>query len=71
LVSSERAVSGRRFGEPDARIKPAAEVPPRHIDHGRFALTELVEPYSTAQQLLGPWLATFRDEDLFARLKNG
>jgi hypothetical protein len=27
--------------------------------------------YPVAEQLLGPWLATFRSEDVFERLRNG
>ncbi len=71
LVSSERAVSGRRFGDPVARIVPTADVPPRHVDHDRFAISELLDAYSAARQLLGPWLATFREDEVFERLANG
>jgi hypothetical protein len=71
LVSSERAVPGGRFGEPDARISPVADVPTRHAENALFAITDLLDPYAAAEQLLGPWLATFRDESLFERLRNG
>lgn len=69
LVSSERAVSGRRFGEPEGRIRPTAEVPSHYLDEGRFTPAELRAPYRLARGLLGPWLATFREEDLFDRLQ--
>ena len=69
LVSSERAVSGGRFGDPEGSIRPVAEVPSHYIDEGRFALDELSDPYVVAGALLGPWLATFRDDDLLDRLR--
>lgn len=71
LVSSEKAVSGRRFGEPEGRIRATADVPSRYLDGGRFAPSELRDPYRLARTLLGPWLATFREEDLFDRLRRG
>ncbi len=71
LVSSERAVSGGRFGEPESRISAVADVPPRYLDHARFAVEDLLDPYEPARQLLSPWLAMFRETDLFERLLNG
>lgn len=67
LVSSERAVTGRRFGEPSHRIQPTPEVPGHHVDSGRFSIEELTAGYPPAEALLGPWLATFRQEDVFTR----
>jgi hypothetical protein len=71
LVSSENAVSGRRFGEPYHRIRAIAEAPGHHVDSGRFSLEELSAGYPAAERLLGPWLATFRHEDVFMRLRDG
>lgn len=71
LVSSERAVSGRRFGEPYHGIHPTADVPGHYLDSGRFSIKELSAGYPAAERLLGPWLATFRDEDVFTRLRGG
>lgn len=71
LVSSERAVSGGRFGDPAGYITPTAEVPPYHLDHGRFTLAEIADGYAVAEQLLGPWLVQFRGDDLLARLRRG
>jgi hypothetical protein len=69
LVSSQRAVSGPRFGPPVARVShPRAEVPGRHLDSARFEIEDLVNPYRAAEVLVGPWLATFRDDDLLAKL---
>jgi hypothetical protein len=71
LVASERAVSGGRFGEPEGSLRsPAAEVRSHYLDSARFALDELRDPYRAAEQLIGPWLATFRSDDLFARLRD-
>lgn len=70
LVSSERAVSGRRFGEPAGYLKdPVADVPTYHLDSGRFALTEAQGGYPIAEELLGPWLIRFRSDDLFSQLR--
>jgi hypothetical protein len=71
LVSSERAVSGGRFGEPHHGIQPTAEAPSHHIDSGRFSIEAISPGYPAAETLLGPWLTTFRDEDVFMRLRNG
>lgn len=69
LVSSQRAVSGPRFGPPVARVgRPRAEVPSHHLDSARFEVEDLVNPYRAAEVLAGPWLATFRDDDLLAKL---
>jgi hypothetical protein len=70
LVSSERAVSGGRFGDPGGVHRPVAEVPSHYIDEGRFAVDELSDPYLATRALLGPWLATFRDDDLLDRLRD-
>ncbi len=68
LVSSERAV-GPRFGAPVARVgSPPAEVPARHLDTERVAIESLSDPYGAAGVLAGPWLATFRGDDLLAKL---
>lgn len=68
LVSSERA-AGPRFGAPVARVgNPHAEVPGRHLDTERFAIEDLTDPYRAARVLAGPWLATFRDDDLLVKL---
>ncbi len=69
LVSSERAVPGGRFGQPEGCIVPTAEVPPHHFDHGRFTMAEIADGHSVAEQLLGPWLILFRGDDLLARLR--
>lgn len=69
LVSSERAVSGGRFGDPVSRITPIAEVPPHHLDDGRFSTEEMSDGYAVAEQLLNPWLIRFRSDDLLARLR--
>jgi len=71
LVASERAVDGGRFGEPAGYITPVAEVPPYHLDDGRFTFAAVADGYAVAKQLLGPWLVQFRGDDLFARLRNG
>jgi hypothetical protein len=71
LVSSERAVSGGRFGDPAGAIRPTMEVPSHYVDEGRFQLEEIIDPYVATRQLLGPWLATFRGDDLFDRLRDG
>jgi hypothetical protein len=71
LVSSERAVSGGRFGDPSGAIRPTLEVPSHYLDEGRFRLEEIIDPYAATRQLLGPWLATFRGDDLLDRLRNG
>jgi len=70
LVSSERAVAGGRFGEPHDGIRPVAEVPSHFTDGGTFALDDLRDPYRAARGVLGPWLATFRGDDLLARLRD-
>jgi hypothetical protein len=68
LVSSERA-AGPRFGAPVARVgTPPAEVPARHLDTDRFSMDEVVDPYRAAEVLAGPWLATFRDDNLLAKI---
>ena len=69
LVSSERAISGGRFGDPAGYITPTAEVPPYHLDHGRFSLREMSDGYAVGEQLLNPWLLRFRSDDLLARLR--
>ena len=69
LVSSERAVSGGRFGEPDARIVPTEEVPGYHEDAGRFSIADVRDAFAVAGPLLGPWLIQFRDDDLLASLR--
>jgi hypothetical protein len=71
LVSSERAVSGGRFGDPSGAIRPTFEVPSHYLDEGRLRLEEIFDPYVATRQLLGPWLATFRGDDLLDRLRNG
>jgi len=68
LVSSERAV-GPRFGDPVPLRQPLAEVPTSHLDSARFEIEDLLDPYRAAQELAGPWLATFRDDDLLAKLR--
>jgi hypothetical protein len=69
LVSTERA-GGPRFEEPVARVQnPRAEVPARHLDHARFGIEQLNDPYDAAGVLAGPWLATFHRGDLLARLR--
>ncbi len=70
LVSSERAVTGGRFGEPFEGIEPAAEVPSHHTDGDRFSLDELRDPYRAAGALIGPWLSMFRADDLLRRLRD-
>ena len=70
LVSSERAVSGGRFGEPHEGVQPTAEVPSHHTDGDRFSVDDLRDPYRAARALIGPWLTTFRDDDLLARLRD-
>ncbi len=70
LVSSERVVHGGRFGEVTAVRDPVAEIPARHLDRGRFAIETLVEPFQVAKELLGPWFAGVRSDDLFARLRD-
>jgi hypothetical protein len=71
LVSSERAVTGGRFGEVEGILKnPRADVPGYHIDSGRFLLTDVRAGYSVAAELLGPWLSRFRGDDLLSRLRN-
>jgi hypothetical protein len=72
LVASERAVSGRRFGAPAGYLKdPVADVPSHFVDSGRFSIADVRDAYAVAQRLLGPWLATFRTENLFDRLRDG
>jgi hypothetical protein len=71
LVSSDRAVSGGRFGDPVGAIRATTEVPSHYVDEGRFRLEEIIDPYVATRQLLGPWLATFRGDDLFDRLRDG
>lgn len=71
LVSSERAVSGGRFGEVEAVLEnPRAEVPGYHIDSGRFPLADVHAGYPVAAELLGPWLSRFRGDDLLSRLRD-
>jgi hypothetical protein len=70
LVSSQRAVSGGRFGEPHEGIQPTAEVPSHHTDGDRFSVDDLRDPYRAARAMIGPWLTTFRDDDLLARLRD-
>jgi hypothetical protein len=70
LVSSERAVPGGRFGEVIALTDPVADIPPRHIDSYRVEIDSLAEPFQTAKELLGPWIAGVRDDDLFSRLRH-
>ncbi len=70
LVSSERVVDGGRFGEVTAVRDPVAEIPARHLDRGRFAIETLAEPFQVAKELLGPWFAGVRSDDLFARLRD-
>ncbi len=71
LVSSDRAVSGGRFGEPAGYLKnPVRDVPSYHLDSGRFDIDDVQAGYPVAQELLGPWLIRFRDDDLFARLRD-
>jgi hypothetical protein len=70
LVSSERAVSGGRFGDPEGSLgSPVEEVKAHHLDRLRFTLDDLRDPYRAGEELLGPWLATFRS-DLFDRLRD-
>ena len=74
LVSSERAVSdGGRFGDPAGHLpKPVAtEVRTHYHDTARVALDDLRDPYRAADQLIGPWLATFRPDNLLAGLRDG
>jgi hypothetical protein len=69
LVSTERA-GGPRFEEPVGGLEsPRAEVPARHLDHTRFDIGQLTDPYVAASMLAGPWLATFGRGDLLARLQ--
>jgi hypothetical protein len=68
LVSSQCAV-GPRFGHPVPLQQPVAEVPTHHLDSTRFEIEDLVDPYRSAQVLAGPWLATFRDDDLLTALR--
>jgi hypothetical protein len=70
LVSSERVVSGGRFGEVTAVRNPVAEIPARYLDRGRFAIETLAEPFQVAKELLGPWFAGVRSDDLFSRLRD-
>jgi len=70
LVSSERAVSGGRFGEPEGYLTdPMTDVPTYHLDSGRFPLADAEAGYPAAEELLGPWLIRFRSDDLFSRLR--
>jgi len=70
LVSSERAVSGGRFGEPAGHLQnPVADVPTYHLDSARLPLDDVQAGYPVAEELLGPWLIRFRDDDLFSRLR--
>lgn len=72
LVSSERAVSGGRFGEPAGYLRnPVADVPSYHIDGGRFELADVQAGYPVAEELLGPWLVRFRGDDVFQSLRDG
>jgi hypothetical protein len=71
LVSSERAVSGGRFGDPEGAIRPTLEVPSHYLEEGRFRPEEIADPYVATRQLLGPWLTTFRGDDLLDRLRDG
>jgi hypothetical protein len=72
LVSSERAVSGGRFGEPAGYLRdPVRDMPSYHLDSGRFDLSDVQAAYPVAEELLGPWLVRFRGDDLFQRLRNG
>lgn len=71
LVSSERAVSGGRFGEPAGYLRnPVADVPSYHIDGGRFELADVQVGYPVAEELLGPWLVRFRGDDVFQSLRD-
>jgi len=70
LVSSERAVSDGRFGEPHEGIQATAEVPSYHTDGDRFSVADLRDPYRAASDLIGPWLTTFRNDDLLTRLRD-
>ena len=72
LVANERA-AGPRFHEPEWHEAwnsdpPPAEVPSHHLDYGRFSLGQIRAPFVVARSLVGPWLATFRDDDVFARI---
>lgn len=69
LVSSQCAVSGNRFGDPHPGIVPRFDVPDGHIDSGRFCIDEVRAGYPVAEELLGPWLTRFRDDDLFELLR--
>jgi hypothetical protein len=73
LVSSERAVSGGRFGDPAGYLPEpvATEVRTHYHDTARVAIDDLRDPYQAAEQLIGPWLATFRRDNLLARLRAG
>jgi hypothetical protein len=72
LVSSERAVSGGRFGEVAGHLRnPVTDVPSYHIDSRRFALADVQAGYPVAEDLLGPWLVRFRRDDVFQRLRDG
>ncbi|MGH2714747.1 MAG: hypothetical protein ACRDM7_12835 [Thermoleophilaceae bacterium] len=72
LVANERA-AGLRFHEPEWHEAwdvdpPPAEVPSHHLDNGRFSVDELRDSFVVARSLLGPWLATFRADDVFASI---
>lgn len=72
LVSSERAVSGGRFGEPAGYLQnPVEDVPTYHIDSGPFGLADVEAGYPVAEELLGPWLVRFRSDDVFRGLREG
>jgi hypothetical protein len=73
LVSSEAAVSGGRFGDPAGYLpKPVTtEVETHYLDNARVTLDELRDPYLAADTLIGPWLSTFRSDDLLGRLRSG
>lgn len=72
LVSSERAVSEGRFGDPAGYLQnPVADVPSYHIDSGRFQLSDVQAGYPVAEELLGPWLVRFRSDNVFQRLRDG
>lgn len=70
LVSSERAVSGGRFGEPYGGLPQpvAAEVDTHFSDSASFDLEDLRDPYKAAEYLVLPWVVTFRSDNLLARL---
>jgi hypothetical protein len=70
LVSSERVVDGGRFGEVVALRDPPAEIPARHLDRGRLEIHDLAEPFLAATELIGPWFAGVRNDDLFSRLRD-